>query len=614
MPPLIAAEVIAVGSELLTPTRLDTNSLFITERLNACGIAVRTKTVVGDSHADLAAVLKGALARVDLVVLTGGLGPTDDDVTREAVAAVLGRRLREDPALVERLRARFARRGLDMPEINRRQAMVPEGAEVVANPNGTAPGLWLEDGGKVVVLLPGPPREVRPMVDALVSSRIGPRAGGTVLMTRVLRVAGYTESHAEEAAMPLYARWRDERRPIDATTLAAPGSIDFHLTARAPSAAEGHALLAAAVGELAAAFGDAAYSDDGRSIEEVLGGLLRSAALTVAAAESCTGGLLTSRLTYVPGSLYLAGPFGGAPLSVVAVTPAVAGPFDIGTVVVREALNVNPITARVEASGAASDPIPRILEGIPLQLRDLRLAIDRPEFMRNPTSCAEEQSVAALFGADIPAPVQLVSRFQAASCASLQFKPRLSIKLKGGTRRAAYPALEATVRPRPGDANIKKAIVTLPASAFLAQEHIVTVCTRVQFRADQCPKGSIYGFATARTPLLDEPLRGPVYLRSSNNPLPDLVADLKGLVDVELVGRIDSVKGAIRSNFEAVPDQPVSSFTLKMKGGGKGLITNSENLCSRRSRAVAKMTAQNGRAITLRPVVRAMGCGSKKKR
>ena len=302
MPPLIAAEVIAVGSELLTPTRLDTNSLFITERLNACGIAVRTKTVVGDSHADLAAVLKGALARVDLVVLTGGLGPTDDDVTREAVAAVLGRRLREDPALVERLRARFARRGLDMPEINRRQAMVPEGAEVVANPNGTAPGLWLEDGGKVVVLLPGPPREVRPMVDALVSSRIGPRAGGTVLITRVLRVAGYTESHAEEAAMPLYARWRDERRPIDATTLAAPGSIDFHLTARAPSAVEGHALLAAAVGELAAAFGDAAYSDDGRSIEEELGGLLRSAALTVAAAESCTGGLLTSRLTDVPGS------------------------------------------------------------------------------------------------------------------------------------------------------------------------------------------------------------------------------------------------------------------------------------------------------------------------
>jgi nicotinamide-nucleotide amidase len=299
---LVAAEIIAVGSELLTPTRVDTNSLFITERLNACGIAVRAKTVVGDSRADLAAVLTSALARVDLVVLTGGLGPTDDDLTREVVSQVLARPLHEDPALVERLRARFARRGLDMPEINRRQALVPEGAEVLSNANGTAPGLWLEDGSKVVVLLPGPPREIRPMVDALVASRIGPRAGGTVIVTRMLRVAGYTESHAEQAAMPLYARWRDERRPIDATTLAAPGSIDFHLTARAPTPVEGQRLLAAAVAELAGAFGDAAYSNDGRSMEEVVGELLRTSRLTLAAAESCTGGLLTSRLTDVPGS------------------------------------------------------------------------------------------------------------------------------------------------------------------------------------------------------------------------------------------------------------------------------------------------------------------------
>ena len=298
----IAAEIIAVGSELLTPSRLDTNSLFITERLNTCGIAVRAKSVVGDSHADLAAVLTGALARVDLVLITGGLGPTDDDVTRDAVSAVLARPLREDPQLVERLRARFARRGLDMPAINRRQAMVPEGAEIVPNPYGTAPGLWIDDREKSIVLLPGPPREARPMLDALVESRIAPRSGGTVLLTRVLRVAGYTESHAEEAAMPLYARWRDERRPIEATTLAAPGSIDFHLTVRALSAAQGHGLLAVAIGELAGVFGEAAYSDDGRSMEDVIGDLLRASGLTVAAAESCTGGLLTSRLTDVPGS------------------------------------------------------------------------------------------------------------------------------------------------------------------------------------------------------------------------------------------------------------------------------------------------------------------------
>jgi hypothetical protein len=337
--------------------------------------------------------------------------------------------------------------------------------------------------------------------------------------------------------------------------------------------------------------------------------------------SSLAGAGVGNALTYVPGSIYLAGPFGGDPLSIVAVTPAVAGPFDAGTVVVREALTLNRVTGEVEVDGGASDPIPHILKGIPLSLRDLRIAIDRPEFTRNPTSCAEQQARATLFGsgADLfgsgdDNPAQLASRFQASSCASLEFKPRLSLQLKGGIRRGAYPALTATVRPRPGDANIAKAVVTLPHSAFLAQEHINTVCTRVQFAANNCPAGSIYGEATARTPLLDDPLSGPVYLRSSSHKLPDLVVALHGLVDIDLVGRIDSVNARIRSNFETVPDQPVSSFTLKMKGGKKGLVVNSENLCASHQRAQGLFTGQNGQRATLRPLVRSAGCGGKKKR
>jgi nicotinamide-nucleotide amidase len=233
--PLVSAAIIAVGSELLTPSRTDTNSLAITAVLERYGIALRGKTIVGDVRGDLAHALRDALARVDLVVLCGGLGPTDDDVTRDVVAEVLGRDLVEDSALVERLHQRFASRGLTMPDINRRQAMVPTGAAIVPNPNGTAPGLWMEHGDQVVVLLPGPPRELTPMIETLGAARIEPRAGATRLFTGVVRVAGQTESHAEQLAHPLYDRWRAERRGIDVTTLAAPGSIDFHLTVRAAS-------------------------------------------------------------------------------------------------------------------------------------------------------------------------------------------------------------------------------------------------------------------------------------------------------------------------------------------------------------------------------------------
>ena len=302
MRPLLTAEIIAVGTELLTPTRLDTNSLFITKCLAEYGITVRTKAVVGDSRDDLRAVFSSALTRTDVVVLTGGLGPTDDDLTRDVVAETLGRPMRQDPEVVERLRSRFARRGLQMPDINLRQALVPDGAVIVPNPNGTAPGLWLEHDQRVIVLLPGPPRELKPMMESLARERLTGRAGPSRVMTRVLRIAGQGESHAEEVARPFFALWRSEARGIDATTLAAPGSIDFHLSLRSEDASVGSARLEAAMRELAQAFGEDAYAQDEDSMEEVVGNLLRDRRYTVAAAESCTGGLLTSRLTDVPGS------------------------------------------------------------------------------------------------------------------------------------------------------------------------------------------------------------------------------------------------------------------------------------------------------------------------
>ncbi len=302
MRPIHSAEIIAVGSELLGPTRLDTNSLVITKCLAEHGIGVRAKAVVGDSREDLGALFSSALGRADLVVLTGGLGPTDDDLTRDVVAETLGRALREDEATVARLRARFARRGLHMPSINRRQAMVPEGAEIVPNPIGTAPGLWLEHEDRIIVLLPGPPRELRPMIEALARERLAPRAGASRVITRVIRIAGQTESHAEETARPFFARWRSEARNIDATTLASPGSIDFHLSTRSTDPVSGSAAIDAAARELADAFGEDAYASGEQSMEQVVGLLLRQRVYTVAAAESCTGGLLTSRLTDVPGS------------------------------------------------------------------------------------------------------------------------------------------------------------------------------------------------------------------------------------------------------------------------------------------------------------------------
>jgi nicotinamide-nucleotide amidase len=302
------AEVIAVGSELLGSMRLDTNSLFLADRLASLGIELRGKSVVGDDRRRLAAVFRAALSRADLVILTGGLGPTDDDLTREAVAEVLGLEMREDPAIVAHIQERFARRGLRMPDVNRRQAMVPRGATVLDNPNGTAPGLLIEQEDRIVVLLPGPPRELHPMFEQVSERVLVPRAGAFRLYKATLFVAGRGESYVEEIAQPIYSKWTSESPPIETTILAVPGQVELHLTLRGQPATAAEARLRRAHEELRTALGDDVFSVDGRPMEDVVGALLRERRLTIAAAESCTGGLLLSRLTDIAGSSdYVAG-------------------------------------------------------------------------------------------------------------------------------------------------------------------------------------------------------------------------------------------------------------------------------------------------------------------
>jgi len=296
------AAILAIGSELLTAGRIDSNSLVITEALNGIGIDVMFKAVIGDDRAELAAAFAHAMSRVDLIVFTGGLGPTEDDVTREVVAGQLGLRLNEDAGITAAIQQRFAMRGWKMPEINRRQAMVPEGAAVLPNPNGTAPGLWIEARGKCIALLPGPPREMKPMLAKIVAERLQARAGGIALRRRVLKIAGRSESRVEELTQPVYSQWRDETPPIETTILAAPGQIELHLSARGADEAALTAALDRAEAAIHGVLPNDVFSSDGRSMEEVLGDLLRERRVRIALAESCTGGLATSRLTDVPGS------------------------------------------------------------------------------------------------------------------------------------------------------------------------------------------------------------------------------------------------------------------------------------------------------------------------
>jgi hypothetical protein len=309
-----------------------------------------------------------------------------------------------------------------------------------------------------------------------------------------------------------------------------------------------------------------------------------------------------------PTAVYLGGPYKGAPFSVIAVVPAQAGPFDFGDEVVRSAIYVDPITAQ---GTVKSDPLPQIIEGVPVAYRTIHVAVDRPNFALNPTGC-KRKSIDATVTSIQGALAHPSAPFHATNCSDLDFKPRLSLHLRGGTRRGAHPRLSAVLTPRPGDANIAKTVVALPHSEFLDQGRIKTVCTRVQFAVDQCPPGSIYGKAKAISPLLDQPLEGPVYLRSSSHLLPDLVIALRGEVEVDLAGRIDSVKGGIRTTFESVPDAPVSKFTLTMQGGKKGLLVNSRNLCIAPASVDVEFEAQNGTSSDQRPRLQ-NSCGGKAK-
>jgi hypothetical protein len=324
-------------------------------------------------------------------------------------------------------------------------------------------------------------------------------------------------------------------------------------------------------------------------------------------------------LAWAPGGLYLAGPYHGAPLSVVAIDAALVGPFDLGVVVVRQAVRVDPRSAQVSLDAAGSDPIPHILDGIPLHLRDIRVNVDRPGFMVNPTSC-DPMAVQSRLGGAGANPFDLAddtaatsaSRYQVIGCTALGFRPALSLRLSGSVRHAGHPKLTAVYKPRHG-ANLQAVSVTLPPSVFLAQEHINEVCTRVQFRAGNCPAGSVYGKATAVTPLMETPLEGPVYLRSSKTTIPDLVADLHGRgIEIEVPGRIDASRGGIRANFEALPDAPVTSFTMTLFGGKRGLITNAGNPCRSTRRGNARFIAQSNLTAITHPPLKAKCKGGKK--
>lgn len=312
----------------------------------------------------------------------------------------------------------------------------------------------------------------------------------------------------------------------------------------------------------------------------------------------------------VSGHAYLAGPYKGASLSLAVIVPAVAGPFDLGTVVDRVALNVGEYDARIHA---VADPLPTIREGIPLDVRSIELKLDRPSFTLNPTSC-DAMAIEGRATTQAGQSATLTNRFQVGECGRLGFKPSLKISLKGGTKRAAHPALKAMVTyPSKGVyANIARAQVSLPHSEFLDPTNIGLACTKPVLAARACPAKSIYGKAKAWTPLLDKPLEGPVFLVGGYGyKLPALVAELKGQIRVLLVGKVDTDKqGGIRNTFEAVPDAPVSRFVLEMKGGKKyGLLQNSENICSKTQKAGALFNAQNGKLFKLSPTI-ANSCGS----
>ncbi len=329
------------------------------------------------------------------------------------------------------------------------------------------------------------------------------------------------------------------------------------------------------------------------------------------ASPSCSGESLIGTVDTVSGTganplklsgkAYLAGPYKGAPLSLVTVTPAVAGPFDLGTVVVRVALNVNPETAQINA---VSDVVPDVFGGVKLDLRSINLNINRHEFMVNPTNCAAQATTGTINGggANPTNPAAFSSYpvndpFQATGCNGLGFKPKLKVQLFGPTKRSKNPRLKAVLTTRKGDANIARTALTMPHSLFLDQSHIGTVCTRPQLASHTCPKASVYGNAEASSPLLSGKLKGQVYLVSSNHKLPDLLADMRGQVEIYLRGVISSKHGGLKTVFNNTPDVPVSRVVLNMKGGKKSLLVNSTNTCAKPQRAVLNLKAQNGKKV-----------------
>jgi nicotinamide-nucleotide amidase len=291
------AEIIAIGSELLTPQRLDTNSLFLTEELNSLGIEVTTKCVVGDDRDRLADTVHRAVRRSQIVILSGGLGPTEDDVTRDAVAQAIGRKLIFHTEIAEKLEQRFLQMFRKMPEINKRQAFLVEGAEMLPNDRGTAPGQWIEENGAWIMLLPGPPHELKSMFTRQCMPRLERRVPKQHIQTLVLRIAGMSESDLDQTIAPVYKKYEN---PVT-TVLAHAGDIQVHLRARCATDLEATTLLAEVGGQIDLLLGDRIYSRNGDPLEVVTGQLLKKHHATVAVAESMTGGGLAERISSTPG-------------------------------------------------------------------------------------------------------------------------------------------------------------------------------------------------------------------------------------------------------------------------------------------------------------------------
>jgi hypothetical protein len=319
------------------------------------------------------------------------------------------------------------------------------------------------------------------------------------------------------------------------------------------------------------------------------------------------------------GTAYLAGPYKGAPLSLAIITPAVAGPYDLGTVVVRVALNVEPLTAQINA---VSDPIPNVFGGVKLDLRSIDLDMNRFRFMLNPTNCAAGATAGTINGGGSnPADAgswssyAVSAPFQATGCKDLGFKPSFNARISGPTTRAKNPQIRVVVKARKGDANIARTALNLPHSLFLDQGHIKTVCTRVQLAAKECPSNSVYGHAEASSPLLKQKLKGPVYLVSSKHKLPDLLADLRGQINIQLDGVISSNHGGLKTVFNNTPDVPLKSFVLNMRGGKKSLLQNSTNLCKSKQLAILNMKGQNGKTVKNNKFrLNIASCGGKKQK